>query len=186
MISVPDSYPYRRSFIVAGVLALIALATAVVYGLSSTPLTMVIFLAGGSGLLFTASVLFCWTLWRDVRARLQSITTRRFGPGEVIYRQGEPAEHVFVIVKGKVEAVLSHPVHGEIVLAQLGPPEFFGETAILSQSPRQATARAVDDVESLVVHRADFLRLYGSLPRLRAAVEALQAQRHRLVNQHKA
>jgi hypothetical protein len=176
------SYPRRRLVTTAGALALMALATAVVYELRSTPLTMMLFLAGGSGLLLIAAALFCWAIWRDVNARLQSISSKRFAAGEMIFRQGDEAEHVFVLTKGEVEAFFSDPVHGEILLGRLRPSEFFGETAILTQSPRQATARAVDEVETLMVHRTDFLRLYGSLPRLRKAVEAVQSQRQKLLN----
>jgi CRP-like cAMP-binding protein len=166
----------------AGVLALLAFATGVAYEFHSTPVTMVMFLAGGSGLLVMATALLGWAFWHDVTARLQSITSKRFAAGEVIFRQGDDAEHIFVITKGKVEAVFSDPVKGEVVLGQLGPPEFFGETAILTQSPRQATVRAVEEVESLMVHRTDFLRLYGSLPRLRAAIEAQQSRRKAMLN----
>src|ERR1043166_5135302 len=135
------SYPNRLQVTLAGVFALMGLMVAVVYEWRSTPFTMVLFLLGGSALLFTAAGLFGWVLWRDVRTRLQSIATRQFSPGQLIFRQGDPAEHVFVITKGRVEAVFSDPVKGDIVLGQLGPPEYFGETAILSRMPRQATAR---------------------------------------------
>src|SRR5262249_51164117 len=96
-----------------------------------------------------------------------------------------PAEHVFVITKGRVEAVFSDPGKGDVVLAQLGPQEYFGETAILSRLPRQATARALDAVELLAIHRADFLRLYGSLTRLRAGIDAQQLQRMALLNRER-
>jgi len=174
-------YRYRLQVTLAGVFALGALSTAVIYEVRSTPFTMVLFLMGGAGLLFVAAVLFAWTVWRDVRTRMQSLTSRKFAPGEFIFKQGEPAEHVYVITKGKVEAVFSHPQKGEVVLAQLGPQEYFGETAILSQLPRQASARAVDAVELLAIHRTDFLRLYGTLPRLRERIEAEQSERKALL-----
>lgn len=178
-----DAYPYpqRRHLTLAGILALAALSTALIYAWHSTPYTMVLFLMGGSTLLLAAIVIFGWTIWRDLRARLDSIATKQFGPGEIIFRQGDPAEHVFVITKGHVEAIYADPVKGEVILGRLGPEEYFGETAILSRLPRQATARAVDAVELLAIHRTDFLRLYASLPRLRARVEALQVQRKALV-----
>jgi CRP-like cAMP-binding protein len=144
---------------------------------------MVLFLGAGSALLLAAVVLFGWTVWKDVRARLDSVVIRQFAPGEVIFRQGDLAEHVFVITKGHVEAIYTDPVKGEVILGRLGPDEYFGETAILSRLPRPATARAVDAVELLVIHRTDFLRVYASLPRLRARVEAQQAQRKALLKQ---
>ena len=173
----PFPYPHARQLTIAGCLALVTLATAVIYASHSNPFTMVLFLGLGSTLLVIAVALFGWTIWKDLRAQLDSIVTKQFAPGQVIFRPGDPADHVFVITKGKVEAVHTDPAKGEVILARLGPEEYFGETAILSHLPRQITARAVDAVEVLAIHRTDFLRLYSTLPRLRYRIEAQQAHR---------
>ena len=144
---------------------------------------MVLFLGGGSALLLAATVLFCWTVWKDLRERLDSIVTKEFTPGQVIFRQGDEPEHVFIITKGQVEAIYADPAKGDVIIAQLGRDEYFGETAILSRRPRQVTARAMDAVQLLAINRTDFLRLYASLPRLRARIEAQHAQRKTLVEQ---
>src|SRR5262245_39605946 len=180
-----EPFPYRhdKHLTIAGCLALIALSTAVLYACHSTPYNMVLFLGGGSAMLLVAAVLFCWTIWKDLRARLESIVTQQFAPGQLIYRQGDPAEHVFIVTKGKVEAIYADPTKGDIILGLFSPNEYFGETAILSRLPRQVSARAVDAVELLAIHRTDFLRLYDSLPRLRARIDALQAHRKAVVNQ---
>jgi len=143
---------------------------------------MVLFLGGGSVLLIAAIAIYGWTVWKDVRSRLDSIVTRQFAPGQVIFRQGDPAEHVFIITRGQVEAVYADPAKGEVILGRLVRDDYFGETAILSRLPRQATARAVDAVEVLAIHCTDFLRLYASLPQLRARIEAQQARRKALVD----
>jgi len=174
-------YPRGRHLIIAGCLALVALTTAVIYVFHATPYTMVLFLGGGSFLLTAAIVIFSWTIWKDVRSRLESIVTRQFAPGQVIYSQGDPAEHVFFITKGQVEAVHADSVKGEVILGRLGRDDFFGETAILSHVPRQVTARAVDTVEVLAIQRTDFLRVYNSLPRLRSRIDAEQARCRALV-----
>jgi CRP-like cAMP-binding protein len=168
---------------IAGCLALATLIMAVIYACHATPYTMVLFLGGGSSLLIAAASLFGWTLWKDLSTRLKSIGTKQFAPGEVIFRQGDPAEQVFVVTKGRVEAVYADPAKGEVILGRFGADEFFGETAILSHLPRPITARAVDAVELLAIHRTDFLRLYASLPRLRARIDAQQAHRKALVSQ---
>ena len=176
-------YPYNRHLTISGCLALVTLTTALIYAAHSTPYTMVLFLGGGATLLMAAAILFGWAIWKEIRDRLDSIVTRQFTAGEVIFRPGDPAEHVFVITKGHVEAVYTDPAKGEITIGRLGPQEYFGETAILSRLPRQITARAVDLVELLVIHRSDFLRLYASLPRLRARIEAEHGRRQDLVKQ---
>jgi hypothetical protein len=173
----PFPYPRARHLTIAGCLTLVTLATAVIYACHSNPFTMVLFLGLGSTLLMAAVILFGWTIWKDLRAQLDGIVTKQFAPGDVIFRPGDPADHVFVITKGHVEAVYADPAKGDVILARLGPEEYFGETAILSCQPRQVTARAVDAVEVLAIHRSDFLRLYSTLPRLRYRIEAQQAQR---------
>lgn len=181
----PEDFPYRRGKLltIAGCLALVAFVTAIIYSFRSTPYTMVLFLGGGSALLLTATVLFGWTVWRDIRERFDSIVTKEFAPGQVIFRQGDEPEHVFIVTKGQVEAIYADPVKGEVIVAQLGRDEYFGETAILSRRPRQVTARAMDAVQLLAIHRTDFLRLYASLPRLRARIEAQHRQRQALMHQ---
>src|SRR5262249_7777934 len=145
--------------------------------------TMVLFLGGGLGLLVVAVVLFGWAIWKDLRSRLESIVTQQFAPGQIIFRQGDPAEHVFIVPKGQVEAVYADPTKGDIILGRFAPDEYFGETAILSRLPRQVSTRAVDAVELLAIHRTDFLRLYDSLPRLRARIDEQQAHRKAVMSQ---
>lgn len=181
----PEDFPYPRGKLltIAGCLALLAFVTAIIYSFKSTPYTMVLFLGGGSALLLAATVLFGWTVWKDIRERFDSIVTKEFAPGQVIFRQGDEPEHVFIITKGQVEALYCDPAKGDILIAELGRDEYFGETAILSRRPRQVTARAMNAVQLLAIHRTDFLRLYASLPRLRARIEAQHAQRKTLMNQ---
>jgi hypothetical protein len=181
----PEAYTYPRGkqLTLAGLLALAGLLTAVIYACRATPYTMVLFLGFGSALLFAAALLFGWTIWRDVGARLHSLVSKEFAPGQVIYSQGETPEHVYVIVKGQVEAVYTDPSRGDVIVGHLGPNDYFGESAILTRVPRQVTMRAVDVVEVFVIHRMDFLRVYTSLPRLRARVEAELAKRKALINQ---
>jgi hypothetical protein len=180
-----DTLPYAQAkhLTIAGCLALGTLATAVTYACHSTPYTMVLFLGGGASLLTVAAALFGWAVWKDLRARLESMTTKEYAPGQVIFRQGDTAEHVFVITKGQVEAICEDPAKGDVVVWRLGAGEFFGETAILSGLPRWVTARAVDSVELLAIHRTEFLRLHDSLPRLRARIATQQALRKAPVRQ---
>src|SRR6516162_7177767 len=96
-----ESYPYPRSrhLIIAGCLALVTLATAVTYAWRSTPYTMVLFLGIGSTFLTAAILLFGWTVWKDLSSRLESMVPKQYAAGEIIFRQGEPGEHVYVITK---------------------------------------------------------------------------------------
>src|SRR4051794_40711336 len=75
---------------------------------------------------------------------------REYPPGEVLFREGEAGEVMFVIQAGAVR--ISKAIGGEDkVLAVLGPGEFLGEMAILNGRPRTATATVVEPARCLVI-----------------------------------
>jgi uncharacterized protein YhbP (UPF0306 family) len=75
--------------------------------------------------------------------------------GEVIVRQGGPADKFFVIVDGEVEVVREEDGRSE-TLATLGSGQFFGEMAIMYDQPRAATVRAVRPTLLLAMDRDSF------------------------------
>ncbi len=164
------SYPHGKHLAAAGLLALLGLGTALVYTLRSTPYTMILFMGAGQSLLVAALVLFLWVLVADIRARLQRVVERRFRKGEVVFRQGDPADRLYAIGRGEAEVVREDPVRGETLLARLGPGEFFGEMGILGNAPRMATVRAATDLDVLSIHRSHFGQLYSYLPTLREGI----------------
>ncbi len=75
---------------------------------------------------------------------------REYPPGEVLFREGEAGEVMFVIQSGVVR--IAKAIGGEDkVLAVLGPGEFLGEMAILNGRPRTATATVVEQTRCLVI-----------------------------------
>ena len=70
--------------------------------------------------------------------------------GEVIVRQGEVGECMFVIESGKAE-VLEKKGRQEVRLAILGPSDFFGELAVFDRERRSATVRAMGDVRAITL-----------------------------------
>jgi CRP-like cAMP-binding protein len=75
---------------------------------------------------------------------------REFQPGEVLFREGESGEVMFVIQSGAVR--ITKEVNGQAKsLAVLGPGEFLGEMAILNGRPRTATATVVETTRCLVI-----------------------------------
>src|SRR3954462_7313935 len=75
---------------------------------------------------------------------------REYPPGDVLFREGESGEVMFVIQTGAVR--IAKNIGGEDkVLAVLGPGEFLGEMAILNGKPRTATATVVETTRCLVI-----------------------------------
>jgi uncharacterized protein YhbP (UPF0306 family) len=84
--------------------------------------------------------------------------------GEIIVRQGAPADKMFIIVKGEVSVAREEPDGSKTELETLSDGQFFGELAILRDTPREATAKAETDVTLLAMQRDTFQKLVaGSL-----------------------
>lgn len=66
----------------------------------------------------------------------------RFAAGEVIFREGDPGNKLYVVLEGKVRISKSIPGAGEEALAFLERGSYFGEMALIDQLPRSADARA--------------------------------------------
>ncbi len=93
----------------------------------------------------------------DLAGRVGLRTVR---PGQVAFRQGDRADAFYVVRKGAIQLEDEHPETGDTrVLQTLGRGEAFGEMALLTTRPRQATARAVGEVELFQVDRGTFDRL---------------------------
>jgi uncharacterized protein YhbP (UPF0306 family) len=84
--------------------------------------------------------------------------------GETIVRQGAPADKIFIIVKGEVSVEREEQDGSRVELETLRDGQFFGEVAILRDTPREATAKAKTDVTLLALQRDTFQKLVaGSL-----------------------
>ncbi|MCX6020245.1 MAG: cyclic nucleotide-binding domain-containing protein, partial [Chloroflexi bacterium] len=62
--------------------------------------------------------------------------------GQAILRQGEPGDRCYLLRSGRVEVVLEQPDGTERQLATMGPGALLGESALLTNAPRNATVRA--------------------------------------------
>jgi NADH:ubiquinone reductase (H+-translocating) len=91
------------------------------------------------------------------------IRNQHFEPGDIIFRQGDLGDNVYVIEDGECEACREHQDEQE-VLATLRRGEYFGEMALLSDRTRNATIRAHTAMNILIIPKADFNKLRLSVP----------------------
>jgi CRP-like cAMP-binding protein len=100
-----------------------------------------------------------------IRAVLAQGQLLEFGPGEVVFRQGEEGDRLFVVNSGVLEVVAT-PTDGSdpTVVAYLGTGEVIGELALLTGSPRSATVRSPEHAVLFAVEKAVFLDLMDVLP----------------------
>jgi CRP/FNR family transcriptional regulator, cyclic AMP receptor protein len=83
---------------------------------------------------------------------------------EVIFAQGEDADAVFYIRKGKVKVAIVSKEGKEAVIALLGPDEFVGEGCLIGQPKRLATASAMTECETMRVAKTEIQRVLGDEP----------------------
>jgi CRP/FNR family cyclic AMP-dependent transcriptional regulator len=98
--------------------------------------------------------------------RLLSIARRRkFGRGEVVFHQRDPADSLHLVDKGHFAVRITTPLGDTAVLALLGPGDMFGELALLGgDSERSATVAALEAGETRSIHKLDFDRMRAEHP----------------------
>ena len=83
---------------------------------------------------------------------------------EVIFAQGDDADAVFYIKKGKVKVAVISEQGKEAVVALLGPDEFVGEGCLIGQPKRLATASAMTECETMRVAKTEIQRVIHDEP----------------------
>lgn len=112
-------------------------------------------------------------------AKVAALVSIRACPArQVVVTQGEPADALFAIVKGRLKVASSGPDGRDTVLGIMAEGEVFGEVALLDDGRRSATCTAVEPCELLVIERAQFMELLEQSPGI--AIKLLQVLAGRL------
>ncbi len=85
-------------------------------------------------------------------------TVERYRDGELVFRQGQFGDRMFIVMSGAVR-IYREDLNGETTLANLGFGEMFGELALFDQHPRSASASAIGDTELRVITHEEFMEL---------------------------
>jgi putative ABC transport system ATP-binding protein len=83
------------------------------------------------------------------------VAIEQFAAGSVIVRQGDSGDKFYIIRKGTA-SVSVHDAQGSRNVATLKERDFFGEAALLTGAPRNATVTAIDPIELYVLGKDDF------------------------------
>ncbi len=88
-----------------------------------------------------------------------------FPEGHVIFREGEAGEVMYILKRGTVQVLRDNTM-----IAELHDNDFFGEMALVSDAPRNATVKTVTDAEVLTLSKEDFKHLLENSPHLASLV----------------
>ena len=102
-------------------------------------------------------------------AAIASVTEEVDYPaGEIVIREGESGETMFLIIKGEVSVIKGGGEKGEreIELARIGTGDYFGEMALFEDAVRSATIRTAEDARFLVLHKQEFTEIVREYPQI--------------------
>jgi len=102
---------------------------------------------------------------------------REYKNGEIIIKQGEDGDCLYVIQKGRVE-VIDESGESEIKLAELGEKEFFGEMGLFEKDVRSATIRSIGETRVLTIDKKNFYKTIHKDPSI--AYRLLERMSYRL------
>ena len=101
----------------------------------------------------------------DLEAIGQQVQMQYFGPDQMIFEEGDYGEEMFIIKRGKVQVLRDYSI-----LAVLDSNAFFGEMALVSDEPRNASVKAVEETECLVLNKPQFRELLENKPSIASVV----------------
>lgn len=118
----------------------------------------------------------------DVSALRSTMSTTRLQRGEVLFREGQRGDRLYVIVTGKIKLGRSSTDGRENLMAILGPGEMFGELSLFDPGPRTATATAVADTELIGMGNESLHEYLKDRPAVSLALLGALARRLRRTN----
>ena len=113
-----------------------------------------------------------------VERLMDNVKLIRLSPGQVICKQGEPADSFYLVRIGFVKVTETFP-GGELVIAYLSRGDSFGEIGLLGAGARTATCTALDHVELVKISADDFNAMVNQFPGVRRGLQALADERQR-------
>jgi len=109
---------------------------------------------------------------------------RSYRRDQFLWYQGDPGDHLVVVVDGLIKITVASERGDEMVLATVGSSDVLGELSVIDQGPRSASAVAVQTTTALVINRSALLVAMQQSPALLdALLRTLGAMVRRLTEQ---
>jgi serine phosphatase RsbU (regulator of sigma subunit) len=101
-------------------------------------------------------------------------------PGEILFREGDPGEHLYVVVKGDLDILKAPGTKEELILNTIHEGEYIGEMSLATGAPRTASVRGRTETVLLSMSRQQFTDLLHHHPELASTLVSVLS--HRLDN----
>ncbi len=98
------------------------------------------------------------------------LTLKRYKRNNLIIFEDDRGLSLFILKKGRVKISRISEEGGEVILAILGPGEFFGEISVIDGLSRSATVTSLEEIELLVMKREDFMTALEQYPPISIAL----------------
>jgi len=134
--------------------------------------------------IFAGCLLFSDLVEDQSRSLEIRLRFKNFGPGETIFRMGDPGEAMMAVLSGSIKVSVSSLDGKEITLAILHPNDIIGEIAILDGRERTADAVALTEAHLAILDRRDVMAFFDAHPRMWARIVDVLCQRLRATNEH--
>jgi CRP-like cAMP-binding protein len=113
---------------------------------------------------------------------LRTAGRRRFRKGQAVFREGDEADSLHLVLDGRVAVRVLGPEGGVVTTAVLGPGATFGELALVDEGLRSASIDALEATETLVLDRGAFADLVGRHPTVAIVLVRVLASQVRRLN----
>jgi sigma-B regulation protein RsbU (phosphoserine phosphatase) len=109
---------------------------------------------------------------------LSALATKDLHAGEILFREGDPGDHLYIVVKGELDVLMAEGKPEELLLDTLREGEYLGEMGlIMPGGQRTASVRARGPAVLLSLSRAQFVDLTRRHPELSASMVRVLSQR---------
>src|SRR5882672_3692544 len=100
----------------------------------------------------------------EIQAIAAVVRSKQVAAGEVVCKQGDPGNTMFLVAQGRVQVSIEQPRKPPRVVEYLGRGDHFGEMAVMSNGLRSATVTAVMDSQVLELARESLMEMLVSIP----------------------
>lgn len=131
-----------------------------------------------SASLLTRIPLFSQLPFDELNLLLNALDRVRLNAGDILFKEGELAEHLYIVARGQLEINMASGTANELVLNVINEGEYLGEMGIIMPGGRRtAGARARGDVLLLSMSRTQFQELLQRHPELANAMVSVLSSR---------